>query len=114
MREAILEVRNIVKIYERGLFNPSETFRLEANFTFRESTVIGVMGPNGSGKTTIFELITGSNHPSSGSVMILGKNIHNVKYSERDQLAMHYHQSYQVRRFRRTKPNTPNLSLIHI
>ena len=105
MREAILEVRNIVKIYKRGLFNPSETFRLEANFTIRESTVIGVMGPNGSGKTTIFELITGSNHPSSGSVMILGKNIHNVKYSERDQLAMHYHQSYQVRRFRRTKPS---------
>ena len=105
MTEAILEVRNIVKIYKRGLFNPCETFRLEANFTIRESTVIGVMGPNGSGKTTIFELITGSNQPSSGSVMILGKNIHNVKYSERDQLAMHYHQSYQVRRFRRTKPS---------
>ncbi len=105
MTETILEVRNIVKLYRQGLFNRKETFRLEANFTIPTSTVIGVMGPNGSGKTTIFELITGLNQPSSGSVLILGKNIHNVKYSDRYRLAMHYHQSYQVRRFRRTKPS---------
>ncbi len=105
MPETILEVRSLVKRYSRGLLNRSETFRLEADFTIPESTVVGVMGPNGSGKTTIFELITGLNQPSSGSVLILGKNIHNVKYSERYRLAMHYHQSYQVRRFRRTKPS---------
>ena len=57
------------------------------------------MGPNGSGKTTLFELITGSNAPSAGRVLCMGKDIHRVKAGERDRLAIHYHQSYQVRRF---------------
>ncbi len=63
------------------------------------------MGPNGSGKTTLFELITGSNQPTSGMVRCHGKNIHDVRYDERDRLAIHYHQSYQVRHFAKRKPS---------
>ena len=62
------------------------------------------MGPNGSGKTTLFELITGSNRPTAGRVRVGGQDIHRVRYGERDRLAIHYHQSYQVRAFRRTRP----------
>ncbi len=105
MAAPILEVRGLIKRYTRGLFSRKETFRLCADFSVRESAIIGVMGPNGSGKTTLFELITGSNTPSAGSVKVMGSNIHDVKYGERDRLAIHYHQSYQVRRFRRTKPS---------
>ena len=101
----ILEVRGLVKSYTRGLLHRKETFRLEADLTFPASSIVGVMGPNGSGKTTLFELITGSNRPSAGTVRVLGKDIHHVKYAERDRLAIHYHQSYQVRRFRRTRPS---------
>ncbi len=82
-----------------------ETFRLEANFEIGTSAIVGVMGPNGSGKTTLFELITGSNQPTSGSVICCGKDIHDVRYSERDRLAIHYHQSYQVRHFAKRKPS---------
>ncbi|MDP6690488.1 MAG: ATP-binding cassette domain-containing protein [Alphaproteobacteria bacterium] len=105
MAMPILEVRNLVKTYTRGLLAKQETFRLEAGFTVRDSAVIGVMGPNGSGKTTLFELITGSNLPTAGEVLINGTNIHDVKYKERDRLAIHYHQSYQVRHFKRTRPS---------
>ena len=90
----ILEVRGLVKRYARGLIHRRETFRLEADLTVEESMIVGVMGPNGSGKTTLFELITGSNMPSAGSVHVMGRNIHAVKYGERDRLAIHYHQSY--------------------
>jgi ABC-type multidrug transport system ATPase subunit len=62
------------------------------------------MGPNGSGKTTLFELITGSNSPTAGEVRVLGRDIHNIRANERDRLAIHYHQSYQVRHFRNPKP----------
>ena len=34
-----------------------------------------------------------------------GTDIHRVKYRERDRLAIHYHQSYQVRRFRKLVPS---------
>ncbi len=104
MDTPILEVRDLVKAYTRGLISKQETFRLEAAFTVDQPAVVGVMGPNGSGKTTLFELITGSNQPTGGEVLCMGRNIHEVKYDERDRLAIHYHQSYQVRHFKRTKP----------
>jgi ABC-type multidrug transport system ATPase subunit len=66
--------------------------------------IVGVLGPNGSGKTTLFELIAGGNRPTAGQVLCGGQDIHRVRYDERDRLAIHYHQSYQVRRFRRLLP----------
>jgi ABC-type multidrug transport system ATPase subunit len=98
----LLAVDNLVKEYRRRW---RTTFRLEASFTVEKPGIVGVMGPNGSGKTTLFELITGSNSPTSGRVLCMGQDIHRVKTRERDRLAIHYHQSYQVRRFRKFTPD---------
>jgi ABC-type branched-subunit amino acid transport system ATPase component len=100
----LLRVEGLVKRYTRGLVRPRTTFTLEADFTVDGPGIVGVMGPNGSGKTTLFELITGSNRPTAGHVRVGGQDIHAVRYGERDRLAIHYHQSYQVRAFRRTRP----------
>ena len=35
----------------------------------------------------------------------MGQDVHNVKYQERDRLAIQYHQSYQVRRLQWTRPS---------
>ena len=105
MAPPLLRVDSLEKRYTRGLFARQVTFSLAADFEFREPAVVGVMGPNGSGKTTLFELITGSNLPSRGRVLVAGQDIHQVKTRERDRLAVHYHQSYQVRSFQRSKPD---------
>lgn len=105
MSQPILSVKKLEKVYRMGYFKPRETFRLQADFDIAEPRVVGVMGPNGSGKTTLFELITGSNQPTGGEVLCRGKNIHDVRYHERDRLAIHYHQSYQVRHFAKRKPS---------
>lgn len=101
----MLEVRNLEKIYAKTRFDRTPTFRLTADFTVEKPGIVGMMGPNGSGKTTLFELITGSNAPTSGEVAVSGRNIHRVRTDQRDRLAIHYHQSYQVRHFRSWKPN---------
>jgi ABC-type multidrug transport system ATPase subunit len=101
----LLSVEALTKQYTRGLLKKEVTFSLEASFTVEKPEIIGVMGPNGSGKTTLFELITGSNRPSSGRVLCMGQDIHRVKARQRDRLAIHYHQSYQVRRFRSGRPD---------
>jgi ABC-type oligopeptide transport system ATPase subunit len=103
--QPLLTVEGLRKQYTRGVIKREVTFSLAADFTVAEPAIVGVMGPNGSGKTTLFELITGSNLPSAGRVRIDGRDIHRVRYRERDRLAIHYHQSYQVRAFKRTVPS---------
>lgn len=105
MNHPLLRVENVAKQYKRGLIRKTTTFSLNADFEVDKPCVIGVMGPNGSGKTTLFEMITGSNLPSSGRVLVNGQDIHQVRTTERDRLAVHYHQSYQVRSFHKSKPD---------
>ncbi|MDQ6628011.1 MAG: ATP-binding cassette domain-containing protein [Pseudomonadota bacterium] len=104
MSTPLLHVDRLTKRYTRGLLRPQTTFSLEADFTIDGPGVIGVMGPNGSGKTTLFELITGGNVPTTGRVLVAGQDIHAVRYGQRDRVAIHYHQSYQLRSFKRTRP----------
>jgi ABC-2 type transport system ATP-binding protein len=104
MAVPILALEGIRKEYTMGWPRKRVTFSLAADLVFDKPEIVGVMGPNGAGKTTLFEMMTGSNQPSAGRVMCQGRDIHRVKYRERDRLAIHYHQSYQVRKFRRTVP----------
>jgi ABC-2 type transport system ATP-binding protein len=105
MEKPILRIDNVRKVYRSGLLSRRETFALSADLEFPRSRVVGVVGPNGAGKTTLFELITGNNTPTEGKVIVAGRDIHRVKVDERDRLAIHYHQSYQVRRFVTLRPS---------
>jgi ABC-type multidrug transport system ATPase subunit len=103
MNAPILVLNQLKKTYRRR-FAREHSFSLSVNRAFERPEIIGVMGPNGAGKTTLFEMIAGSNTPSEGRVMVAGQDIHQVRPHERDRLAIHYHQSYQVRRFHGNKP----------
>ena len=105
MDAPLLVLDKVRKAYRRGLFPRRETFSLAADLSFPRSRVIGVLGPNGAGKTTLFELITGSNRPNAGRILVAGRDIQTIKMDERDRLAIHYHQSYQVRNFTTLKPS---------
>ena len=100
----LLRVDSLRKEYRSSVFARAPSFVLQANLRFERPEIIGVLGPNGSGKTTLFELITGSNAPTAGRVCVAGQDIHRVRRRERGQMARHYHQSYQVRRFRSWMP----------
>jgi ABC-type multidrug transport system ATPase subunit len=104
-RAPLLVLDAVRKEYARGWLRRRVTFSIEANLVFPEPAIVGVMGANGAGKTTLFELMTGTRPPTSGRVLCLGQDINTVKRRERDRLAVHYHQSYQLRRVARTKPD---------
>ncbi len=99
MNAPLLHVDGLVKRYQRGWPRKQTSFELQADFQIDGPAIVGVMGANGAGKTTLFELITGGNQPSAGRVCIAGQDIHQVRYGERDRVALHYHQSYQLRSF---------------
>ena len=47
------------------------------NFKINEGQIFGMLGPNGVGKSTIFNLITGLISPGSGKIKITGKDVTN-------------------------------------
>lgn len=116
----LLRAQSLRKEYRRRRFSRAPSFVLQADLAFAEPAIVGVLGPNGSGKTTLFELITGSNAPTAGSVQVDGQDIHRVRRKQRGQLARHYHQSYQIRRFRSWRPEvmlaraTREEALVHL
>jgi phospholipid/cholesterol/gamma-HCH transport system ATP-binding protein len=52
------------------------------NMQFIRGKVTAVMGPSGTGKTTLLRLITGQSRPDSGSVIVAGENIAQLRRSE--------------------------------
>ncbi len=53
------------------------------NFKIHEGEIFGMLGPNGVGKSTIFNLITGLKNPNYGEIIIEGTNITNLPINER-------------------------------
>ena len=72
-----IEIKNLSKIYKKFLAVNKINFNIERNKT------IGLLGPNGCGKTTTIGMILGLVTPSEGEILIENKNID--KYS-RDQI----------------------------
>lgn len=47
----------------------------EFSFTASQGEIIALLGPNGAGKSTLMNMITGYLAPTSGDILVLGKNI---------------------------------------
>src|SRR6478736_4623457 len=47
----------------------------DISFTLAENEVLGLIGPNGSGKTTMMNLISGALRPSAGEIRLYGEDI---------------------------------------
>ena len=48
------------------------------SFTLEEKQVLGLIGPNGSGKTTMMNLISGAMKPSAGEIRLYGEAISGI------------------------------------
>jgi ABC-2 type transport system ATP-binding protein len=49
------------------------------SFTVDPSSIVGLLGPNGAGKTSLIRIITGITQADSGTVLLDGKNIYDLK-----------------------------------
>ena len=73
MNNAIIEVNNLVKQFKNSLAVNNLSFKIN------KGTIIGLLGPNGCGKTTTIGMMLGLIKPTSGAVFINGQNIENEK-----------------------------------
>ena len=70
----MLELSNIVKIYQAGTVNETCLFS-DFNLTIPEKQFVCVVGSNGSGKTSLLNIICGSIPIDEGTITIGGENI---------------------------------------
>lgn len=76
----ILEVRDLTKIYGSG--DTQVTALDHVSFSVNKGEFVAIIGASGSGKSTLMNLIGGIDRPTSGSVMIEGKEIYCLNESE--------------------------------
>ncbi|WP_277219414.1 ABC transporter ATP-binding protein [Peptoniphilus vaginalis] len=78
----MLEVQNIKKIY-RSRFGKNELEALKSiNFTVEAGEYIAIMGESGSGKTTLLNILALLDRPTSGKVILMGKDLQEIKDNE--------------------------------
>jgi len=71
MIENIIEINELKKIYNKTIAVDN------LNFKIQKGQIIGLLGPNGCGKSTTIGMMLGLIKPTSGSVIIKNKNIEN-------------------------------------
>jgi ABC-2 type transport system ATP-binding protein len=81
--EVILETRSLSKIY-RDFWGRQKVRALKAlDLEVRRGEIFGLLGPNGSGKTTTIKLLLGLLFPTSGQALVFGKDATDVSKNER-------------------------------
>ena len=78
----MLEVRNITKIYNPGTVTEQRLFN-DFSLTVEEEQFVTIVGGNGSGKTSLLNIICGSIPIEAGDVLVDGKSIAKLKDYQR-------------------------------
>jgi len=69
---ALIETKELTKIYELG-WKKKVVGLDRVNLEIEQGEIFGILGPNGSGKTTCLKLLLGVLFPTSGEALIMGK-----------------------------------------
>lgn len=65
----VIKVEGLTKLYKNGRGISDISFEVE------EGDIVGLLGPNGSGKTTTMKAILGLCYPQSGTITVFGRSL---------------------------------------
>ncbi len=78
--EILIDVRNLSKTFVVGLFRRRSVEAVKrVSFQVRRGQVVGFLGPNGSGKTTIIKILLGLIRATAGSAHLFGERVPSVR-----------------------------------
>ena len=77
------EKKPIIKLENISLSFKNRSVLENISFNLNQGQILGLLGPNGVGKSTIFNIITGLLKPNHGSIIIAGENVVNYPIASR-------------------------------
>ncbi|WP_165064573.1 ABC transporter ATP-binding protein [Paludisphaera rhizosphaerae] len=81
--EVIIETRNLTKVYRDFWGRPKVQALKALDLQVQRGEIFGLLGPNGSGKTTTIKLLLGLLFPTEGEARIFNEPTSNVSKNER-------------------------------
>ncbi|HEX8465552.1 MAG TPA: ATP-binding cassette domain-containing protein, partial [Abditibacterium sp.] len=81
--EVIIQTRDLNKTYRPAFSRTGKTALHKLTIDVKRGEIFGLVGPNGSGKTTTLKLLLGLIKPTQGSVEIFGYGPQNVAVKQR-------------------------------
>ncbi|MGI6116170.1 ABC transporter ATP-binding protein [Luoshenia tenuis] len=78
----LLEVKNLKKVYNTRFGAQQYTALSSVSFAIERGEYVAIMGASGSGKTTLLNIIASLDKPTSGDVLLEGKNLRQIKDRE--------------------------------
>src|SRR5438270_7844399 len=78
-----VETHNLTKVYRDFWGRRKKTALNALNIQIEKGEIFGLLGPNGSGKTTTIKLLLGLLFPTSGEAFVFGQPTLNVEKNER-------------------------------
>src|SRR5947209_8497802 len=82
-RDVIIETRNLTKVYRDFWGRPKVQALKALDLQVERGEIFGLLGPNGSGKTTTIKLLLGLLFPTEGDALIFNEPTTNVAKNER-------------------------------
>ena len=77
----ILDVNRVQKIYSSRFGGNKVEALKNVSFSVEQGEYVAIMGESGSGKTTLLNILAALDKPTSGSVMLEGKSLSDIKES---------------------------------
>jgi len=78
----LLDVKNLKKTYTTRFGGNTVQALSNVNFSVEQGEYVAIMGESGAGKTTLLNIIAAFDKPTSGEVLLNGKNIVSISESE--------------------------------
>jgi ABC-2 type transport system ATP-binding protein len=82
-KDVIVETRKLTKVYRDFWGRQKKTALRALNIEIRKGEIFGLLGPNGSGKTTTIKLLLGLLFPTDGDAFVFDKPAADVSKNER-------------------------------
>ncbi len=76
----IISINDVVKSFPVG--DDELTILKGISFDIEKGEFVTIVGPSGNGKSTLLNMITGIDHPTSGEVIVTGREVHKMSENQ--------------------------------